>query len=301
MKILILGSSGQLGRSLKKSFKYYNHEVRYLNKSQLSIQNFFEVRKFLHEHSYEIVINTAAYTKVEESEKNTEEAFLINHLAVENLSKICFELGILLVHFSTDYVFDGISKEPYKESHATSAIGCYGNSKLKGEKSIINSQCKYIIIRTSWLYSEYGDNFLKTISNLILKKDLDRKLYVVNDQIGRPTCASDLANATIHILKEINHNENTNQIFHFCGDKICSWYDFAHEIYLTAKCLKLDAKNKPYPISTTDYDNINMNNVSFRPMNSVLDISKFHKRFNFYHEDFSESIYRNMKNLYKLK
>jgi len=301
LKILVLGSSGQLGKSLKKSLIRLNDEIKFLNKDELSLENFYEVNKLLNNKPFNIVINTAAYTKVDKSEQNTEKAFLLNHLAVKNLSQTCFKLGILLVHFSTDYVFDGKSKKPYKENYATSAIGCYGNSKLKGEESIINSKCNYIIIRTSWLYSEYGENFLKTILNLILKKNLDRKLYVVNDQIGRPTCANNLANATRYILQEINLNQSINQIFHFCGDKICSWYDFANEIYQVAKDLKLDVKNKPHPISTVDYDNLTKTDSYYRPMYSVLDKNKFDKKFNFNHEDLSESILRNIKNLYKLK
>lgn len=300
MKILVLGSSGQLGKSFEERLKYTNHETYFLTKSDLPIQNFKKVKDFLELYTYQVVINTAAYTKVDESEQNIDDTFLINHLAVKNLSRICFEQDILLIHFSTDYVFNGKSKKPYKENDTTSASGCYGLSKLQGEKSIIDSECKHIIFRTSWLYSEYGENFLKTMMNLIQMKDLGRNLYVVNDQIGRPTCASDLASAVIHVLENISIDRNIKEIFHFSGDKTCSWYDFAQEIYSIAKNLKIDVKNKPQPISTVEYNRLIKSEDSFRPAYSVLDNGKFQKNFLYNQENFDESITRCLNILHKL-
>lgn len=290
MKIIVFGSSGQLGQSLKNFSDDKFFKIKFLNKNDLPIDDYDKIRIFLNQNEYDVVINAAAFTKVDESEVKSKQAFLINYLAVKNLSEICYKLGILFVHFSTDYVFNGEVKTPYKETHNTSPSGHYGRSKLKGEESIVNSNCKYIIFRTSWLFSQYGNNFLKTMLNLFLDKDLENNINVVDDQIGRPTSADDLASAVLHVLKKVKVEDDIKEIFHFSGNKIYSWHQFALEIYSISKDFGLDVVNKPKPISTNQYNKLMKSDNHFRPMYSVLDNSKFFKSYSYKQKETSKLI-----------
>ena len=183
MKILVLGCKGQLGRCLNDQLIHTEHEVIYTSREQLDISNFEATISKILEVCPDLIINATAYTAVDKAEEDHETANLINHLAVKNIADICSQLECWLIHVSTDYVFDGRAKIPYKEGDETNPKGVYGETKLKGELAIQTSGCKHIILRTAWVFSEYGHNFLKTMLRLGADRD---ELSIVGDQIGCP-------------------------------------------------------------------------------------------------------------------
>lgn len=224
--ILITGSNGQLGNELRlvvgendKINKYYFTDV-----DELDITNKKDVSEFIVANNIDIVVNCAAYTNVDKAEDDKERADLINHIGPKNLAEACRDKNGLLIHISTDYVFDGTKNTPYTETDETKPLGVYGETKLRGENAIINSGCDYVIIRTSWLYSSFGHNFLKTMQRLTAEKET---LNVVFDQVGTPTYAGDLANVIYTIIQNNNNTDIRNQIYHFSNEGVCSWYDFA--------------------------------------------------------------------------
>jgi len=224
--ILITGSNGQLGNELRlvvgendKINKYYFTDV-----DELDITNKKDVSEFIVANNIDIVVNCAAYTNVDKAEDDKERADLINHIGPKNLAEACRDKNGLLIHISTDYVFDGTKNTPYTETDETKPLGVYGETKLRGENAIINSGCDYVIIRTSWLYSSFGHNFLKTMQRLTAEKE---SLNVVFDQVGTPTYAGDLANVIYTIIQNNNNTDIRNQIYHFSNEGVCSWYDFA--------------------------------------------------------------------------
>lgn len=223
--ILITGSNGQLGNELRLVVED-NDKVNnyfYTDVEELDITNKSEVSQFLHANNIDVVVNCAAYTNVDKAEDEKEIADLINHIGVKNLAETCKERDGFLIHVSTDYVFDGTKNTPYTETDETKPLGVYGETKLRGENAIISSGCKYVIIRTSWLYSSFGKNFLKTMQRLTAEKE---SLKVVFDQVGTPTYAGDLANVLYTIFQKEDDNIK-NQIYHFSNEGVCSWYDFA--------------------------------------------------------------------------
>ena len=271
MKILVLGSKGQLGQCLNDQFAITEHEVVYTSRGQIDIAEFEVTKAQILEISPDIVINATAYTAVDKAEEERQAAVRINHLAVANISSICYQLDCWLIHVSTDYVFDGNSEVPYKEDNPTNPQGVYGDSKLKGEAAIEASGCKYLIMRTAWVYSEYGNNFLKTMLRLSADRD---ELSIVGDQIGCPTYAQDIAKSIVSILSCLDLKDSSSGIYHYCGDEPCSWYDFARAIFLEAEVRGL--KTPPYvpSIATADYPT-----PAVRPAYSVLDCSKIERRF----------------------
>jgi dTDP-4-dehydrorhamnose reductase len=222
--ILVTGSNGQLGNEFRlvveekdKINNYYFTDV-----ADLDITNKNDVSKFLVANNIDIVVNCAAYTNVDKAEDDKEKADLINHIGPKNLAEVCRDRNGFLIHISTDYVFDGTKNTPYTETDETKPLGVYGETKLKGENAIINSGCEYVIIRTSWLYSSFGKNFLKTMQKLTAEK---KSLKVVFDQVGTPTYAGDLADV-IHKIIVNNDKDIKNQIYHYSNEGVCSWYDF---------------------------------------------------------------------------
>ena len=247
MKILVTGSSGQLGLCLFDKLDQTNHEVFFASKLDLNISKFDEINKFINNFKPDLIINAAAYTAVDLAEDEHDKADLINNLAVENLAKICQKLNIKLIHISTDYVFNGSSKTPYVETDECCPINIYGLSKYKGECAIIRSGCEYIIIRTSWVFSEYGNNFVKTMLNLGQKMET---LNIVNDQFGCPTYAHDIA---LFIKKLIEKPSNRSLIINFCGNKMCSWFDFAKEIFKIAEINKIKVPKSILGVGSDQY------------------------------------------------
>lgn len=224
--ILITGSNGQLGSEIRELSGNTKHQFFFTDVAELDITDKSAIKKFADENKIGIIVNCAAYTQVDKAEDEPELADKINHLAVRNLAEVSADKKLLLVHISTDYVFDGTKNVPYLESDPTAALGVYGETKLAGENVVVNSGCKYIIIRTSWLYSKFGNNFVKTMRRLTNEKE---SLKVVFDQVGTPTYAGDLAKAILEIIESEKYVENSG-VYHFSNEGVCSWYDFAIEI-----------------------------------------------------------------------
>ena len=232
MLILVLGANGQLGQSIKSlvTKNKINHTFIFSSRDDLDLSYVDNIQNYFKDQKFNLVINCAAYTKVDKAETNAKQANLINHLAVKKIAEIAKSSNIKLIHISTEYVFDGLKRHPYFESDATSPINMYGKTKLAGENAILSiMKFNAIIIRTSWVYSEYGNNFVDTILKL-LQKDSD--LNIVSDQIGTPTYASDLGQALLSIIESDKFNDGVQEskIYHYSNKGECSWYDFASEI-----------------------------------------------------------------------
>lgn len=231
MRILVTGANGQLGQELRAlpttDAIYYFTDI-----AELDITRADAVQHFVQEHSIEVIINCAAYTDVNRAEEEACKAERINAHAVANLATVAKNSDVTLIHISTDYVFGGNSiNMPISEAATTNPLGVYGGTKLRGEEAIIRSGCKYIILRTSWLYSSYGNNFVKTILRLAQEKE---SINVVYDQVGTPTYAGDLA----VVIKMIAESElrHKHGIYHFSNEGAISWYDFAQAIVELSGC-----------------------------------------------------------------
>lgn len=250
MNVLVTGANGQLGKSLNDYVmnNYSIHEFVFAPKEHLDLCDFKEVRNYIEKKNFDLVINCAAYTSVDSAEIETKVANLINHLSVNNLAEIARDNNMKLIHISTDYVFDGLKVESYDETDFTNPLNIYGKSKLDSENAIFNvMNVNAIIIRTSWVYSIYGNNFVDTILKLCKSRN---ELNVVSDQIGSPTFAKDLSSALINIIenKKFIKSNQASQIFHYSNDGKCSWYEFAKEINSLA-----GTKCKINPIFSKDY------------------------------------------------
>lgn len=223
MKIIVTGASGQLGRCLKDVL--VRHEIDHvaLSSSDLNIVDPLAVKRVLAEHSPCVVINAAAYTAVDKAESEEAKAYDVNCHGASNLAGACANMGIRLIHVSTDYVFDGTKGSPYQEDDVTNPLGVYGHSKRAGELAILDSGAG-VIVRTSWVFSEYGNNFLKTMIRVGKERDV---LGVVNDQVGVPTYAGDLAEALVALAEK----PAAAGVYHFSGGEPCTWYDFATAIF----------------------------------------------------------------------
>jgi len=264
--ILITGSNGQLGSEVRKLSRNYNYNFFFTCRDELDITANKEVKSFIEKNSINIIINCAAYTTVDKAEHEEKSARNINHIAVKNLAQISKEKNIKLVNVSTDYVFDGKNYKPYKEDDTTNPQSIYGKTKLDGENAMIDINPKNsIIIRTSWVYSSYGNNFVKSMLRLGKERE---ELGVIYDQVGTPTYANDLAKLILDLLPNIK-NSNV-EIYNYSNEGVLSWYDFAKEIM---KMAKLDCKINP--IETKDYPT-----PAARPHFSLLNKSKIKNEFN---------------------
>ena len=224
--ILVTGSNGQLGNEMRMLSYNSKHHYILTDIKELDITNIEAIKTIIKENNINIIVNCAAYTDVDKAEDDIETANLINNKAVSNLAVACKEVEATLIHISTDYVFQGNQATPYGEQEPTTPLGIYGKTKLDGEIAIAKSGCKFLIFRTAWLYSEFGNNFVKTMLKLTAEKE---KLSVVFDQAGTPSYAGDLAEL-IYTIVENNKYIGNEGIYHFSNEGVCSWYDFAHEI-----------------------------------------------------------------------
>ena len=266
LTILVTGANGQLGNELKSLAPGYPYcQFLFVTKEELNIGNFNDPIKYFAGHSIDYCINCAAFTAVDKAETEKETAFLINADAVAVLAKICFKNQTQLIHISTDYVFDGTSKQPYKETDNTSPASVYGQSKLQGEELAIKHCPSAIIIRTAWLYSSFKNNFVKTMLRLMKEKD---SINVVSDQFGCPTYCADLALALMQVIESGKNKENPG-IYHYTNAGTTNWYEFALAIknFTGSEC-------KVNPISTAEYPT-----AAKRPAYSVLDTTKIKKTF----------------------
>jgi dTDP-4-dehydrorhamnose reductase len=262
MKILVTGANGQLGNEFRKlAGTMQNLEFIFTDVDELNITIEDELNKFVEKHPVRFLINCAAYTAVDRAEDEQENAYLLNADSLDIISRICIKHNIQLIHYSTDFVFDGASRKPYVETDIPNPVSVYGKSKLAGEYHLQKSHTG-IIIRTSWLYSSFGHNFVKTILRLAQEKN---ELRVVNDQIGSPTWAADLAAATLKIIDRYKSRLNQTQygLYHYSNEGSCSWYGFAKEISRLA-----GLKTKINAVSTSEYPS-----KAVRPSYSVMDKS----------------------------
>lgn len=258
MKILVTGANGQLGMSLRRSFaKAQDFQVVYTDVEELDITDLAAVRKMVAQEQVDCIVNCAAYTNVDAAEDNPELAELLNAKAVENLAVAMKEMDGLLLHISTDYVFgEEVVNTPIPETQRPAPLGVYGRTKLQGEEAILRSGVRHIILRTAWLYSEFGKNFVKTMLRLTAEKP---SLKVVFDQVGTPTYAGDLASAILRILEDPREG-----IYHYTNEGICSWYDFAKAVAACAGHTACDIQ----PCHSNEFPS-----KVHRPAYSVLDKS----------------------------
>jgi dTDP-4-dehydrorhamnose reductase len=264
MRVLLTGSNGQLGSEIKElTTNYKKVDFIFKDLPELDICNFEALQAFIIDQNINAVINCAAYTAVDKAEEDAQIAEQVNSIGVSNLVNALEKVKGKLIHISTDYVFDGNHFLPYKESDSVSPIGVYGETKRAGELAVLNADIDSIVIRTSWLYSSYGNNFVKTILRLGSEKE---NLGVIFDQVGTPTYARDLAKTCLEILcgdssEDISKN---GSLYHYSNEGVASWYDFAISI------MELGGENcKVKPIQTKDYPTL-----AKRPHYSVLNKSK---------------------------
>jgi dTDP-4-dehydrorhamnose reductase len=277
MKVVVTGKGGQLASEFE-ALKGFDPNWTFLSEQELDITNKSSVSSFFKSNTFDLVINCAAYTAVDKAEDEEELAIMVNAEGVKNLIEACEPTGTRLIHYSTDYVFDGSSKEPYTELDTPNPNSVYGASKLKGEEYILkNKKVKSIILRTSWVYSSFGNNFVKTMIRLGGEKE---ELGIVADQVGSPTYAKDLAEDTLRVLENDNYKWNQGDVFHYSNNGSCSWYEFAEKIFE-----KTNTSVKLNKLKTEDYPT-----KARRPKYSLLDKRKFESTFNIQIRDWKSSL-----------
>lgn len=271
MKILLIGKKGQVGSIIKDKLKILSNNIISLSKKELNLEDLRSIERKLNKIKPKIIINAAAYTKVDDAEKNKRTCYKINALSTKKIASWCFKNQCFLIYYSTDYIFSGLNKKSWKENDKPKPINFYGKSKLDGEKYIIKSKCPYLILRVNWIYSNKGENFPKKIIKRIKKEKI---INVVNDQIGTPNHASFIALTTIEILKKILKKPESNpKILNLSAKGATSYYHFAKKIksamgkkYKDRKIIPIATKNLNKLVK--DYSKMK------RPSNSKLNISK---------------------------
>ncbi len=298
MRILVTGKNGQLGRSIHKLVNtdtkidnnQSSNEFIFVGREELDLSSKSSISHYFDSNDrFDVIINCAAYTAVDKAEEEQELANQVNHLAVKQLAGIAKEQKAKLIHISTDYVFDGESDKPYIETDTTNPINVYGKTKLAGEKALqALMPTDAIIIRTSWLYSEFGNNFVKTMLRLGKERD---EINVVSDQIGSPTYATDLAGAILEIIKskEFREENQTTQFYHYSNEGEISWYEFTKEIF---KIAKIDCK--VIPITTRQYPT-----PAQRPRNTLMSKRKVIKTFKIKSYNWESSLNSNIETIKK--
>ena len=277
MRILVTGKNGQLGQSINKIVSTGNgknnyqqdNEFIFVGREELDLSKKESIASYFDNNNFDVIINCGAYTAVDRAEEEQNLTNQVNHLAVKQLVGIAKEQKAKLIHISTDYVFDGTGNKPYKETDKTNPINAYGKTKLAGEKALQEIMpTNAMIIRTSWVYSEYGNNFVKTMLRLGKERD---EINVVSDQIGSPTYATHLANAILDILQNIEFKEvgQKTQVYHYSNAGKVSWHDFAKEIFKIA-----EVGCKVSPITTEQYPT-----PAKRPKNSLMNKDKIIEKF----------------------
>ena len=289
MKIVVTGANGQLGRSIHRlSVEHRELDFIFTDIDSLDIGNRDAVLAFAETHPVDFIVNCAAYTAVDKAEEEEEQCRRINTDAVAYLGEAAQHIGARILHVSTDYVFGGDSYMPYQESDPVSPTSVYGRTKLAGEKALSAVCPDAIIVRTAWLYSEYGHNFMKTMLRLGAERP---EIRVVNDQIGSPTYAGDLAEAILSLLEKERQGEQNSGIYHYTNEGVCSWYDFAHSIIRIAR---LPAKVIPIP--TREYPT-----AAKRPAYSVLSKEKIKREYHWVIPHWEDSLRKCLANMNVVK
>lgn len=287
MNILVTGANGQLGNEMRIVSSESTNNYIFTDVAELDITNAESVRNMVRDNDVKVIINCAAYTNVDKAEEDVDMAELLNAKAVSILASAAKEVDALLVHVSTDYVFGGTQNNiPCTEEQLANPTGVYGVTKLHGEEAIMDSHCKYMIIRTAWLYSEFGHNFVKTMLNLTATKPA---LKVVFDQVGTPTYAYDLAKVIYQIVESGSY-EGNDGIYHFSDEGVCSWFDFTKMIAEYAGNNACDIQ----PCHSNEFPS-----KVIRPSYSVLDKSKIKSTFNVCIPYWTDSLKKCISNLKK--
>jgi len=263
-KILITGANGQLGSEIKELQNDFNHTYTFIDIADLDFTNTADTEIFFKQNQFDYIVNCAAYTAVDKAEEEKELAVLINAELPGKIAAIAAAQNAKLIHISTDYVFNGENYKPYKENNPTTPNSSYGNTKLKGEENVLSVNHPAIIIRTSWLYSSFGNNFVKTMIRLGKERN---ELGVVFDQVGTPTYAADLALSILKIIdSDINNDSiSKSEIYHFSNEGVCSWYDFALEIFrqenISCKVNPIESWQFPTPAKRPFYSVLNKGKI----------------------------------------
>lgn len=289
MKIVVTGANGQLGRSIRRlSVEHRELDFVFTDIDSLDIGNRDAVLAFAETHPVDFIVNCAAYTAVDKAEEEEEQCRRINTDAVAYLGEAAQHIGARILHVSTDYVFGGDSYMPYQENDPVSPTSVYGRTKLAGEKALSAVCPDAIIVRTAWLYSEYGHNFMKTMLRLGAERP---EIRVVNDQIGSPTYAGDLAEAILSLLEKERQGEQNSGIYHYTNEGVCSWYDFAHSIIRIA-----GLPAKVIPIPTREYPT-----AAKRPAYSVLSKEKIKREYHWVIPHWEDSLWKCLANMNVVK
>jgi len=291
MRVLLTGADGQLGRELIRQYRAFNIELWAFKHPELDITRPNQIKTIVAKTAPSLVVNAAAYTDVDKAETEADLAFEVNKTAAGFLARCCAERNIPLIHISSDYVFDGTKGKPYHETDPIAPLGIYGRSKAEGETVIRSGLKKHIILRTSWLYSVYGGNFVKTMLDLGTKKKV---IPVVADQFGSPTSASDLAETVLTIAARIGDTADLDWgTYHYCGNGITSWHGLAEEIMkLASPYLHLQTQ-RVEAITTAEYPT-----PAKRPAYSALDCSRIKKFFGIDQEPWQQSLRRTIERIF---
>lgn len=296
MKILLIGANGQVGYSLNKFLKN-SCNLKAITRDDVDCSKIHEVKKFFSKKVYDLIINTVAYTNVDGAEKEIDLAYKLNETFPNELAKISKSTNAILIHFSTDYVFDGKKQYSYIESDQTIPINIYGKSKLKGEKAIIENCSRYFIFRTSWVMGEHGDNFIKKIINLAKIKN---ELKVVNDQYGVPTSVNLINRVIFSLIQNLKYKKKWPYgVYHLTPRGKTTWYQLTKFFFDTIKIEKINfkiKKNNIVPINSSEFKTL-----AKRPKNSLLNTDKIQKYLEFslpnWKDDFKELINKIIKKL----
>ncbi|HHN8541398.1 dTDP-4-dehydrorhamnose reductase [Citrobacter cronae] len=288
--VLLTGSQGQLGRHLSSLLRGKVCLVE-CDKNTLDITKLSDVEELIKRIEPDIVINAAAYTTVDKAENEPELADEVNHIGPQNLARAISATNALLVHVSTDYVFDGQSDKPYKETDITNPKGVYGLTKLRGENAVKTQCSNYIILRTSWVFSEYGSNFVKTMLRLGRERNT---ISVVNDQFGAPTYAGDIANAILVLCSSyLANSSKMSETLHFSGYPYTNWYEFAQNIFTEA-----DGKGLlSHPVIINQICTSEYPTLACRPANSKLDCSSIKQKYNIEPSNWKQALTKILKNM----
>ena len=274
MKILLLGANGQVGTELQRTLLILG-DLKSCTRAQVNLEDIQSIRSLIQDYQPDVIVNAAAYTAVDQAESDKDKAELVNATAVGVLAQEAKDLDAWLVHYSTDYVFDGEKLDAYVESDTTNPINVYGSTKCKGEELITSSGCKHLIFRTSWVYGAHGNNFAKTMIKLFQEKD---KLSIVNDQIGVPTSAELIANVTSAcLIQALQKNTDLSGIYHLAPNGNTSWYGFSQYLLEEGQSI-VDGLSRHSidlnPIATSQYPT-----PAKRPQNSLLNTNKIRQEF----------------------
>ncbi len=282
-RVLVTGSRGQIGIELLRLAPGFCVQAIGRNRKELDICDSRAVNAEIEKLAPDVVVNAAAYTAVDKAEKDKEGAFAANEIGVSNLAKACTEIGIPFIHISTDYVFDGRQQTPYSEDDSVRPMCIYGESKLAGEHAAINACTKTVILRTAWVYSAYGNNFVKSMLHYGAQR---KELRVVNDQHGGPTAACDIADAIWKIIKRLDNIKQPWGIYHYCGAPDTTWHAFSEAIFDEARRQGYEFKTKSIvAVSSKEYPT-----PATRPENSVLNCRKIYTVFNISRPDWHDSL-----------